>query len=390
MKSHIKAVIGSALIFGISSALCSNALAASFSDLNSEHWAFGYVSKLSSCGVISGYADGSFRPEVSLSRAEWAKLLCESAGLSKPVPDGSIADVSSDAWYAPFVYAVSPYLPCLSDGGFHPAELVSRADVASSIVRAVGLSPSDNASAALTAFSDVSADTANSEYIALAVSEGIIGGFEDGTLRLSEPLTRAQAAAVLARTSYFSFVETSSVSFDNGDSYTGALVDGKRQGYGVYSYANGMRYEGSWVNDDFGGQGTLFFPDGSVLSADWVNGLANGFGTLSFTNGDRYEGQFVDSLKSGHGVYYYAGGNRYDGEWLNDLKHGFGIMYYAYGDRFEGTFVDGKRSGSGVHYFANGDRYEGTWSNDERVLGGGVYYYADGNKFDGVWNHDIP
>ena len=40
----------------------------------------------------------------------------------------------------------------------------------------------------------------------------------------------------------------------------------------------------------------------------------NGYGVFIYFNGDRYEGQFVDNAKKGHGIYYYANGEIYEGQ----------------------------------------------------------------------------
>ncbi len=63
------------------------------------------VTYLQDKGSISGYPDGNFHPKDTVNRAEFLKLVFRSKGHAEPVSDDCFADVSADAWYAPFVCA---------------------------------------------------------------------------------------------------------------------------------------------------------------------------------------------------------------------------------------------------------------------------------------------
>lgn len=80
-----------------------------------------------------------------------------------------------------------------SDGSFKPEASVTRAEAAIMIGRALGLNgdPQD------THFNDVTANVTGSGYIASAVERGIISGFPDNTYRPYQPVTRAQMAIIL-------------------------------------------------------------------------------------------------------------------------------------------------------------------------------------------------
>ena len=54
-----------------------------------------------------------------------------------------------------------------------------------------------------------------------------------------------------------------------GDSYTGDLKDGKRDGEGIFIYPNGDRYEGEWKNDKRNGKGTYIYTFGKKYVGDW-------------------------------------------------------------------------------------------------------------------------
>ena len=52
-------------------------LALSFSDLAESHWAYANVQALVAEGTVSGYEDGTFRPNGTVTRAEFVKMIGE-------------------------------------------------------------------------------------------------------------------------------------------------------------------------------------------------------------------------------------------------------------------------------------------------------------------------
>ena len=57
------------------SMICTISYAKEFPDVDSSHWAIEYISKLSDEGVINGYDDGTYRPEGTVKRSEFLKLV---------------------------------------------------------------------------------------------------------------------------------------------------------------------------------------------------------------------------------------------------------------------------------------------------------------------------
>ena len=86
-----------------------------------------------------------------------------------------------------------------------------------------------------------------------------------------------------------------------------------------------------------------------------VNGLREGKGIYYFNNGDRYEGDFKNDNKEGKGIYYWNNGDRYEGDWKNDNKEGKGIYYWNNGDREMGDFLNGNPIGKHVILTINGE-----------------------------------
>ena len=96
-----------------------------------------------------------------------------------------------------------------------------------------------------------------------------------------------------------------------------------------------------------------------------INGKREGKGVFYFSNGNKYEGDWKNDKKEGKGMAYFISGNRYEGDFKNDIKEGRGIFYYNNGDRYEGDFKNNQREGKGIFYLNNGDRYEGDFKNDK-------------------------
>ena len=76
-----------------------------------------------------------------------------------------------------------------------------------------------------------------------------------------------------------------------------------------------------------------------------VNGLREGKGIYYVFNGDRYEGEWKNDKRDGKGIEYFHDGDRYEGDYRNDKREGKGIDYYNNGDRYEGDFRNGKKEG---------------------------------------------
>lgn len=102
----------------------------------------GAVAVLSALGVISGYPDGTYKPEGIVTRAEMAKLIIVALGL-EDYTDGmysSFPDVPGSHWATGYVaYAVSlGIIEGYPDGTFRPESIVSYQEAVTMIVRALG------------------------------------------------------------------------------------------------------------------------------------------------------------------------------------------------------------------------------------------------------------
>ena len=60
-----------------------------------------------------------------------------------------------------------------------------------------------------------------------------------------------------------------SLTYQNGDRYVGEIVNGKRDGYGIYYYAEGNYYYGQYKDNRRRGYGALFRTDNSISLQFW-------------------------------------------------------------------------------------------------------------------------
>ncbi|CAD8151327.1 unnamed protein product [Paramecium octaurelia] len=178
--------------------------------------------------------------------------------------------------------------------------------------------------------------------------------------------------------------------FINGSYYEGQYVNGKPSGMGRFYWSNGEFYEGQWYNGKKNGSGIWKGSKGDSYIGEWKMGVPDGYGVHLWINGDRYEGEFKNCLKEGRGTEKFVNGDTYIGEYLAGKPSGMGEYYWANGAVYKGEFRDSLRHGKGVWKRGNGlgDSYNGEYENDLKQ-GYGVYSWADGNKYEGQFKNDL-
>ena len=198
MKKIISLLLTTAMVFTSVSAFAKD-YPQKFWDVPKDHWAFEYVADLADRGVIDGYEDGSFKPESTVTRAEWAKIMVDAAGVA--VNDNSVnfTDMSNH-WANKYVNAAKNYLTGYTDGSYRPNQAAVREDVTVAMVKLKGYDLSDVDYSVLSKFTDNDSISAYAKgYVAVAISKDLIDGFEDNTFRGQATLTRAEAATLLYR-----------------------------------------------------------------------------------------------------------------------------------------------------------------------------------------------
>lgn len=92
----------------------------------------------------------------------------------------------------------------------------------------------------------------------------------------------------------------------SGD-YKGQSSEGKRQGKGVFKWANGQHYEGAWRNDMRNGIGTETWPDGRKYHGSWKNDAFEGEGVFTWADGTVFRGLFSQYCPVAGDIHYPSG-----------------------------------------------------------------------------------
>ena len=167
-----------------------------FADVSSSHWAYADITALVDKGVLSGYADGTFKGDASITREEFAKIVVVAFGLTDNGNDfGGYSDVKSDFWANSYIKIAS--VNGIGNGKFGTGEKITRQDAAVMIMRAAkatGIALNGQGSE----FNDGSkiSDYAKEAVNALS-GAGVINGFADGTFKPNDALTRSQTAKIV-------------------------------------------------------------------------------------------------------------------------------------------------------------------------------------------------
>ena len=203
------------------------------------------------------------------------------------------------------------------------------------------------------------------------------------------------------------------MTYKNGDTYTGAIVRGARFGHGATTYHNGAVFEGEWVQDTQHGKGKLAFPNGDVIEGMWQHGsCASGVGRRTAADGAVYTGQLsamsrhkkeeskvgkhsglleidFDYVFFGKGECDYADKSRYEGEWKDSQPNGEGALLQSDANFFQGTWSRGKpQQGKGSIHSDKGWLFEGCILRSMRHGEGVCVWTSHGLRYEGEWKND--
>ena len=171
-----------------------------FSDVSASYWGYQAISSLSSKSIISGYPNGTFKPDASITRAEFATMLVKALGLNTAGTTGQFTDVTADDWYYNSVNTAvySGLVSGTGDNLFAPNALITREQMAVMVANALETNAPAVDGIELNSFGDRSS-VSNWAVAGLeeAVKAGIVSGMTADTLSPKAHATRAQAAAMI-------------------------------------------------------------------------------------------------------------------------------------------------------------------------------------------------
>lgn len=178
--------------------------AGSFRDVTSTHWAFASVERAAELGLVTGYSDGTFRPDTPVTRAQFVLMLWRMCGKPAAAKAASFADASADWYQDALSWAVEKgYVNGLSDTRFGPDAPITRQQAMAILFRLNG----GQSGTELTLTGIYEQTFADSTTIASwakdatwwAVYHELVSGVGGSRIAPEANASRAQIAAILLR-----------------------------------------------------------------------------------------------------------------------------------------------------------------------------------------------
>jgi len=185
-----------------------------FKDENELKWALVPIMRLASKGVFTGYEDGTFKPNQTVSRIEALTAAVRLMGLRAQAESAEemrteLHFKDADKIVKQYPWAVGYVAVAVENGLFaetedkvHPEKPADRLWATILLVKSLGLEEEakkkHNTSLPFKDAKDIPAGAVG--YVAVAVEKGLVTGYQDGTFKPNRPVTRAELAALLDRT----------------------------------------------------------------------------------------------------------------------------------------------------------------------------------------------
>lgn len=178
----------------------------SFADVDKNHWGYAFANDLFEKKIISGAGTNEngevmLNPDMALTREEAVKIAVSAANIA--LSDSfELAFADKDAisdWAAAYVFAgfEKGILKGYEDGTFKPKGAITREELVKVLLGAFGIEVDENAD--VSAFTDAESIKWSAPYIAKAVEKGIIKGYDDGSVKPQNTVTRIEAITMFGR-----------------------------------------------------------------------------------------------------------------------------------------------------------------------------------------------
>jgi PKD repeat protein len=166
-----------------------------FIDVPYGHRNYVHINALVGLGIINGYSDNTFRPNNTLTRAQAAIMIVRAVGISTEGVSSNFTDVPTTHAAYKFISAAyqAGIINGYNDGTFKPNVNVTRAQIAIMVQRAFNVQASET----IITFTDVPEGYAPKKFIEILASQKIVNGYSDGTFKPLNNVTRAQFSTMI-------------------------------------------------------------------------------------------------------------------------------------------------------------------------------------------------
>lgn len=256
---------------------------AAFSDVSTTHTHYAAITSLVDQGVIEGYSDGTFKPGNNVNRAEALKIILMGAGVSVNESSSGLlfSDVQEDDWFFNYVgTAVNlGIVQGYNDGTFKPEQTVTRAEAMKMTLAAAEISVSTPSSMP---FLDVSTSDWFSGYASYAKTWNVEPPQTDGKWHGEEALTRANLAEMVYR---LQVTQSENHAFDEATNWL-------RKEFPTVNISMKIPFSWGYKQD---GVGTVFLLDRENDQVSLLTPYDNG-ATLLMTRYANTDGESADTL----------------------------------------------------------------------------------------------
>ena len=173
----------------------------SFADMENYAWAETAVKTLRNNGIVSGYSDGNFKPQGSVTRAEFVTMIVKAFLSEYKGEEAIFADVAAADWSYKYIMAAyeNKLVSGMGEGTFLPNENIKRSDMAVILNNLMKLKEKEIAKSDKDFGDSDSIPEYAKDAVGVLRGAGVINGDENNNFRPGDFANRAEAAVMIYR-----------------------------------------------------------------------------------------------------------------------------------------------------------------------------------------------
>jgi len=175
----------------------------SFDDVNAKYWAKDVIEEIATIGIVTGYPNGTFKPDGSITRAEIMTLLVRALGIKLPdVTANVFADLPASHWASRYIKEGSArkYVLGYPDGTFRPSNSINKAEGVVLLARFGELTPPEKVLEA--PYPDLPGRHWAAPLVTAAKQAGYLEYLDGRNFEPTANLSRAEAVEILSKTKF--------------------------------------------------------------------------------------------------------------------------------------------------------------------------------------------